>query len=97
VVIEGEHLPTEVGYDAELQSGQDPGEDDEDADELPRDGFWQFLQKFFGCANPQFHQLFEWRVSDDPAGEESGCGGPGLAWLHLVWGCDAGWTYCQIL
>jgi hypothetical protein len=22
----GEHLPTEVGYDAELQSGQDPGE-----------------------------------------------------------------------
>ena len=35
MVIEGEHLPTEVGYDAELQSGQDPGEDDEDADELP--------------------------------------------------------------
>jgi hypothetical protein len=29
VAIKGEHLPTEVGYDAELQSGQDPGEDDE--------------------------------------------------------------------
>jgi hypothetical protein len=35
VAIEGEHLPTKVGYDAELQSGQDPGEDDEQADELP--------------------------------------------------------------
>ena len=34
VAIEGEHYPTEVGYDAELQSGQDPGEDDEHADEL---------------------------------------------------------------
>jgi hypothetical protein len=34
VAIEDEHLPTEVGYDAELQSGQDPGEDDEHADEL---------------------------------------------------------------
>ena len=26
VTIVGEHLPTEVGYDTELQSGQDPGE-----------------------------------------------------------------------
>jgi hypothetical protein len=33
--FESEHLPTEVGNDAELQSGQDLGEDDEDADELP--------------------------------------------------------------
>jgi hypothetical protein len=31
VAIKGEHLPT----DAELQSGKDPGEDDEHADELP--------------------------------------------------------------
>jgi hypothetical protein len=29
VAIEGEHLPTEVGYDAVLQSGKDSGEDDE--------------------------------------------------------------------
>ena len=36
-------------------------------------------------------------ISDDPAGEEAGCGGPGLEWLHLVSGCEAGWTYCQIL
>ena len=33
--MEGEHLPAEVGYDADLQSGQDPGEDYEHADELP--------------------------------------------------------------
>jgi hypothetical protein len=35
VAMEGELLLTEVGYDAELQSGQDPGEDDEHASELP--------------------------------------------------------------
>ena len=35
VAIEGERLHTEVGYDAELQSCEDPGEDDEDTDELP--------------------------------------------------------------
>jgi hypothetical protein len=34
VAIKGEHLPTEVGYDSELQSVQDPGEDDEHPDEL---------------------------------------------------------------
>ncbi len=30
-----ENLPTQVGYDDELQSGRDPDEDDEHADELP--------------------------------------------------------------
>jgi hypothetical protein len=35
VAFEGEHLPTEVGYDAELQSVQDPGVDNKQADELP--------------------------------------------------------------
>jgi hypothetical protein len=34
VTIEGEHLPTEVGYNADLQSGQDTGKDDEHPDEL---------------------------------------------------------------
>ena len=29
-----EHLPTEVGYESELQSGQGPGEDAAHADEL---------------------------------------------------------------
>ncbi|KTF73458.1 hypothetical protein cypCar_00042686 [Cyprinus carpio] len=33
--IECEHLPTQIGYDDELQSGRDPDEDDEHADELP--------------------------------------------------------------
>ena len=37
MAIEGEYLPTEVGYDVKLQSGQDPGETDKDADERPRD------------------------------------------------------------
>ena len=45
---------------------------------------------------PQFHQLPWGLVSDDPAGEEAGCGGPGLAWLQMVCGCEAGWTYCLI-
>ena len=35
VDIEGERLTTEVGYNAELKSGEDPVEDDEHADELP--------------------------------------------------------------
>jgi hypothetical protein len=33
--IEGEHLLTEVGYAAELQSGKDSGEENEHTDELP--------------------------------------------------------------
>ena len=33
---------------------------------------------------PQFNQLSGWLVSDDPAGEEAGCGGPELLWLHVV-------------
>jgi hypothetical protein len=35
---------------------------------------------------PQFHQLSGWLVSNDPAGEEARCGGPGLVWLHVVCG-----------
>jgi hypothetical protein len=36
----------------ELQSGQEPAEDGEQADELPWDGFWHFVQKLFSCPNP---------------------------------------------
>jgi hypothetical protein len=36
----------QVGYNAEPQSCQDPGED-EHADELPWDSFWLFVQKFW--------------------------------------------------
>ncbi len=93
--IECEHLHTQVGYDDELQSGRDPDEDDEPADELPWDGFWQFVQKFFGYANRLLQQL--WLVSDDLGGEDAVYGGPGLVWLHVVCGCEAGWIYCQCL
>ncbi len=34
-----------------------PDEDDEHADELPWDGFWQFVQKLFGYANRLLQQL----------------------------------------
>jgi hypothetical protein len=37
-----------------------------------------------------FRQLSGFLVSDDPAGEEARCGGPGLVWLHVVCGCEAG-------
>ncbi len=58
--IECEHLPTQVSYDEELQSGRDPDEDNEHADELPWDGFRQFVQKFFGYANRLLQQLSGW-------------------------------------
>jgi hypothetical protein len=35
VPIEGEHLSTDVGYNAKQQSGQDQDEDNKHADELP--------------------------------------------------------------
>ncbi len=92
--IEWEYLSTQVGYDDELQSGRDPDEDNEHANELPRDGFLQFVQKFFGYANRLLQQLSGWLVSDDRRGEDAGCGGPGLVWLHVVCGCEAGWMYC---
>ncbi len=61
------------------------------------ESFWQFVQKFFGYANRLLQQLSGWLVSDDLGGEDAGCGGPGLVWLHMVCGCEAGWMYCQIL
>ncbi len=33
----------------------------------------------------------------DLGGEDAGCGGPGLVWLHVVCSCEAGLMYCQIL
>ena len=78
VAIEGEHLTTEVGYDAKLHWGPGSGEDFEHTDDLPWDGVWQFVQKFLTSANLQFHQLSGWLVSDNPTGEEARWGGPGL-------------------
>ncbi len=57
------------------------------ADELPWDGLWQFVQKFFGYVNRLLQQLSGWLVSDDLGGEDAGCGGPGLVWLHVVSSC----------
>ncbi len=37
--IESEHLSTQVSYGIKLQSGRDPDEDDQHADDLPLDGF----------------------------------------------------------
>ena len=54
VAIKGVQLPTEVGSAAKLQSGQDPGKDNEHADELPREVFCQFVQKFFTLCKPSF-------------------------------------------
>ncbi len=52
------------------------------------------VQKTFGYSNRLLQQLFGWLVSDNLGGEDSGCGGPGLVWLHVVCGCEAGWMYC---
>lgn len=52
--------------------------------------FWQFVQDYFGCANRLLQQLLS--GFRDRGGERAGCGGP-----QLMWGCEAGWMYCQIL
>ncbi len=56
-----------------------------------------FVQTLFGYVNRLLQQLSGSLVSDDLGGEDVGCGGPGLVWLHVVCGCEAGWMYCQIL
>ncbi len=35
-------------------------------------------------ANRLLQQLSRWFVSDNLGGEDAGCGGPGLVWLHVV-------------
>ena len=55
------------------------------------------LCRIYLVVQTQFHQLSGWLVSDNPAGEEAGCEGAGLDWLHVVYGWEAGWTYWQIL
>ncbi len=70
-----------------------PDEDDEHADELHWDGFWQFVQKFFGYANRLLQQLSGWlsktilevKMLDVEV------------LVHMVCSCEAGWMYCQIL
>ncbi len=57
--------------------------------------FWQFVQKLFGHVNRLLQQLSGWLVSDDLGGEDAGCGGPGLVWLHVDSGCAAGWMFSK--
>ncbi len=80
----------QVCYDNKLQSGRDPDEDEGHIDEFPRDGFWQFVQKFFGYAKRFLQQLSGWLVSDDLGGEDTRCGCPGLVWLYVVCDCESG-------
>ncbi len=54
-------------------------------------------RNYFGYANRLLQQLSGWLVSDYLGGEDAGCGGPGLVWLHMVCGCEVGWMYGQIL
>ncbi len=43
-------------------------------------------------SNRLLQQLFGWLVSDNLGGEDAGCGGPGLVWLHVVCDCEAGFS-----
>ena len=83
VAIEGERLPTEVGYDAKLQSGQDPGEDDDHADNCLRETYDSL------CRNSLFVQTDNmiccpggWSQMIPQVKKPDG--GPGLEWLHVV-------------
>ncbi len=66
------------------------------ADELLWDGFWQFVQKFFGYANRLLQQV---RVAGLRRSWRWRCWmwSPRLVWLYGVCGCEAGWMSCQIL
>jgi hypothetical protein len=63
----------------------------------PRQSGFVFPHKRALLQTEIFLSIISCLISDNPSGEEAGCGGPGLAWLHVVCGCEAGWTYCQIL
>jgi hypothetical protein len=80
VAVEGEYFPTEVGYNVELQSGQDPEEDDETRGRTTSTqmSFPETVSVQTVCAAIL--------LLCKPAGEEARCGGPGLAWLHMVCG-----------
>ena len=67
-------MSTEVGYDAEWQSGKDPGEDDEHQMNFPETVSDSLCRNSL-VIQTQFHQLSRWLASDDPAGEEAGCVG----------------------
>lgn len=67
-----------------------PKEDGEHWAEFPRDGFWPFTHNIFGHVNWLLQQLSPWLDSYNPNGEAAAFGGPGLLWLHVICGCEAG-------
>lgn len=83
--FEGERLLTEVGYDDELHSSQDQGEDDEHADALPPRRFQTVCAEVISLCKPIVASADGWLVSDDLAGEDAGCGGPGCVVTHGLW------------
>ncbi len=58
---------------------------------------WASLRRFLTVCAEILWLCKPQTISDDLGGEDAGCGGPGLVWLHVVCGCEAGWMYCQIL
>ena len=83
---------TQDGYDNKLQSGRHS--DEVDVHAIVSGKLRQFLtglKKLFGYANQLLQRLSAWLVSDNLRGEDAGCGGPRLVWLHVVCGCEAGW------
>jgi hypothetical protein len=66
VAIEGDHLPTEVGYDARLQSGQDPGEDDETVADgfLHRNTLVEETQNFITCLSGWSQMILQVKKPD---------------------------------
>jgi hypothetical protein len=74
VIIEGEHLPTEVGYNADLQSGQDPDEDDEFPmtvfDSLCNNYSVVQTHSFISCLGGWSQKILQVK--------KTRCGGPGL-------------------
>jgi hypothetical protein len=57
--LEGEHLPTQVSHDTELQSGQDLGEYDEHADELSWDFFLTVCAEMIWLCKPTVSSAFQ--------------------------------------
>jgi hypothetical protein len=58
MAIEGEHFPSEVGYDAELQSGQDPCEDDEMvSDSLSRNSLVVLTHSLISCLDGWYQTI----------------------------------------
>ncbi len=61
---------------------------DEHADEFPWD-VSDSLCRIISLCKPIVAAAVRVAVSNDFEGEDAGCGGPGLVWLHVVCGCEA--------